>query len=98
MLVPFAGVVLRREGAVSAKSQRSDSGVHRWQLAQRRPARLAGRHRPPGRGAVDSFTTLALVSFLEQSFGIQLDPESVNAETFRTVCDIVSLVESKTTC
>jgi acyl carrier protein len=46
-------------------------------------------------GLLDSITTLALVSFLEQQFAIQLDPGDVNAESFRTVDTIVALTASK---
>ena len=47
-------------------------------------------------GLLDSITTLALISFLEESFKIQLDPSDINPETFRTVDAIVGLVEQKT--
>jgi acyl carrier protein len=47
-------------------------------------------------GLLDSLTTLSLISFLEESFKIQLDPADINAETFRTVDAIVALVATKT--
>jgi acyl carrier protein len=47
-------------------------------------------------GLLDSLTTLSLISFLEESFKIQLDPADINAETFRTVDAIVLLVSQKT--
>jgi acyl carrier protein len=47
-------------------------------------------------GLLDSLTTLSLISFLEESFKIQLDPADINAETFRTVDAIVALVSEKT--
>jgi acyl carrier protein len=47
-------------------------------------------------GLLDSLTTLSLISFLEESFKIQLDPADINAETFRTVDAIVELVSQKT--
>jgi acyl carrier protein len=47
-------------------------------------------------GLLDSLTTLSLISFLEESFAIQLDPSDVNADTFSTVDAIASLVTQKT--
>ena len=47
-------------------------------------------------GILDSFTTLALVAFLEERYRIQLDPTDVNAENFRTVNDLERMVEAKT--
>ena len=47
-------------------------------------------------GILDSFTTLALVAFLEERYRIQLDPTDVNAENFRTVNDLERMVEGKT--
>jgi acyl carrier protein len=47
-------------------------------------------------GILDSFTTLALVAFLEERYRIQLDPTDVNAENFRTVKDLERMVQSKT--
>lgn len=47
-------------------------------------------------GLLDSLTTLSLISFLEESFKIQLDPADINAEAFRTVDAIVALVSEKT--
>jgi acyl carrier protein len=46
-------------------------------------------------GVIDSFTTLALVSFLQDTFHIELDPADVNAETFRTVDTVARLVLEK---
>ena len=46
-------------------------------------------------GILDSFTTLALVAFLEERYRIQLDPTDVNAENFRTVNDLERMVEAK---
>ncbi len=46
-------------------------------------------------GILDSFTTLALAAFLDETFGIQLDPVDINAETFRTVDTVTSLVLNK---
>jgi acyl carrier protein len=46
-------------------------------------------------GILDSFTTLALVAFLEERYRIQLDPTDVNAENFRTVNDLERMVQDK---
>jgi acyl carrier protein len=46
-------------------------------------------------GILDSFSTLALIAFLEDTFKIQLDAVDVNAETFRTVNSITRLVLDK---
>lgn len=46
-------------------------------------------------GILDSFSTLALIAFLENKFKIQLDPADINSETFRTVCTVTDLVLQK---
>jgi clorobiocin biosynthesis protein CloN5 len=46
-------------------------------------------------GVIDSFSTLALISFLEDTFHIALDPADVDAETFRTVDTVTRLVLEK---
>jgi acyl carrier protein len=46
-------------------------------------------------GVIDSFSTLAFVSFLQETFHIALDPTDVNAETFRTVDTVARLVLAK---
>ena len=46
-------------------------------------------------GILDSFSTLALIAFLEDSFKVQLDPTDINSETFRTVSSITRLVLDK---
>jgi methoxymalonate biosynthesis acyl carrier protein len=46
-------------------------------------------------GLLDSLTTLSLVSFLEESFKIQLDPGDINAEAFRTLDAVSALVARK---
>lgn len=48
-------------------------------------------------GILDSFSTLALVAFLEETFKIQIEPVEINAETFRNVTAIASLVLEKLT-
>ena len=46
-------------------------------------------------GILDSFSTLALVAFLDESFKLQLEPSDINAETFRTVRSLTRLVVGK---
>jgi acyl carrier protein len=46
-------------------------------------------------GILDSFSTLALIGFLEDTFKVQLDPADINSETFRTVNTITRLVLDK---
>jgi acyl carrier protein len=46
-------------------------------------------------GVLDSFSTLALASFLDDTFGVAIDPIDINTETFRSVDSIAELVLSK---
>jgi acyl carrier protein len=46
-------------------------------------------------GILDSFSTLSLIAFMEDTFEIQLDPADVNSETFRTVDSVARLVLTK---
>jgi acyl carrier protein len=46
-------------------------------------------------GILDSFSTLALVAFLDDAFKIQLDPTDINTESFRTVDAVARLVLDK---
>jgi len=46
-------------------------------------------------GILDSMATLALVSFLEQRFGIAFDAHETGVEYFDRLEDIASLVERK---
>lgn len=48
-------------------------------------------------GVLDSFTTLALASFLDESFHVQIDPIDINTESFRTVNTVTDLVMDKLT-
>ena len=48
-------------------------------------------------GILDSFSTLALVAFLEETFKVQIEPVEINAESFRNVNAIASLVFAKLT-
>jgi acyl carrier protein len=46
-------------------------------------------------GILDSFSTLALVAFLDDRFRVELLPADVNAETFRSVSTVAKLVREK---
>jgi acyl carrier protein len=46
-------------------------------------------------GILDSFSTLALIAYLESTFHIRLDPTDINSESFRTVDSIAHLVLGK---
>ncbi len=46
-------------------------------------------------GILDSFSTLALIGFLDSTFSIQLEPADINAQTFRSVATITRLVMDK---
>lgn len=46
-------------------------------------------------GILDSFSTLALVAFIDEKFGVSLDPAEINAETFKSVQTIAALVAAK---
>jgi acyl carrier protein len=46
-------------------------------------------------GILDSFSTLALVAFLDEKFEVQLDPADVSTESFRTVSAVADLVMGK---
>jgi acyl carrier protein len=48
-----------------------------------------------GTGILDSFSTLSLVAFIDDTFKVQLDPVDINAETFKSVTTIAELVSSK---
>lgn len=48
-----------------------------------------------GTGILDSFSTLSLVSFIDDTFRVQLDPVDINAETFKSVTTIAELVVNK---
>jgi acyl carrier protein len=48
-----------------------------------------------GTGILDSFSTLSLVAFIDDTFRVQLDPVDINAETFKSVTTIAELVGSK---
>ena len=46
-------------------------------------------------GILDSFSTLAVVSFLDETFRVQIEPSDINTETFRTITSIAHLVFEK---
>jgi acyl carrier protein len=46
-------------------------------------------------GILDSFSTLELVSFIDERFGVQLQPAEINAETFKSVRTIANLIGAK---
>lgn len=48
-----------------------------------------------GEGILDSLSTLRVVTFLEESYGIKVEPHEADEENFGTVADIARLVESK---
>jgi acyl carrier protein len=48
-----------------------------------------------GTGILDSFSTLSLVAFIDDTFKVQLDPVDINAETFKSVTTIAELVSHK---
>jgi acyl carrier protein len=48
-------------------------------------------------GILDSFSTLALIGFLDDTFKVQLEPADINAENFRTVTRLARLVIERLT-
>jgi acyl carrier protein len=48
-------------------------------------------------GILDSFSTLALIAFLEETWNARIDPSDVSAESFRTVKNVAQLVLAKST-
>ena len=48
-------------------------------------------------GILDSMATLALVSFLEQRFGVEIDAHETGIETFDRIDDIAALISRKQT-
>ena len=46
-------------------------------------------------GILDSIATLGLVSFLEERFGIQIEPHELDGESFTNIANIEKLVDSK---
>ena len=48
-------------------------------------------------GVLDSFSKLALASYLDETFKIEVDPVDINAQTFHTVRTVADLVLEKLT-
>ncbi len=46
-------------------------------------------------GILDSFSTMALVGFLEETFKVKLLPSDINAETLKNVNSLTQLVLGK---
>jgi acyl carrier protein len=46
-------------------------------------------------GILDSLTMLKLVTFLEEKFGVKVDPEDVVRENFETVAMILNFMDEK---
>jgi len=44
---------------------------------------------------VDSLGIFTLVSFIEDKFGVTVEPEEVNLDNFETVDSVVSLIQGK---
>ena len=44
---------------------------------------------------LDSLAIIEMVTFLEDTFGIAVEPEDISVENFRTLESIVALVENK---
>lgn len=47
-------------------------------------------------GFVNSLFAMQLVMFLEKEFGVRIETKDLNLENFRTINNIVQLIESKT--
>lgn len=46
-------------------------------------------------GILDSVAALTLIEFIEDHFGVALEPHELSLETFGTVATIASLIEEK---
>lgn len=46
-------------------------------------------------GILDSFATLALIAYLDETFKTRLEPSEVSTESFRTVRTVAKLVVDK---
>ena len=46
-------------------------------------------------GWVDSFDLIDFISYLEQEFGIELTPEELSTDNFRTIGGIVKIISNK---
>lgn len=48
-----------------------------------------------GSGILDSVRLLQLIAFVEKQFGIQIDDAEMNADNFRSIARIKTLIEAK---
>jgi acyl carrier protein len=48
-------------------------------------------------GVIDSVGLMQLVTFIEESFGVEIEDEELSSAQFRTVSDIAQLVDRKVT-
>jgi acyl carrier protein len=46
-------------------------------------------------GVLDSFTTLSIIAFLDQTFHVQLEPAEMNPENLRSVATLTRIVMTK---
>ncbi|MBU6359411.1 MAG: acyl carrier protein [Chloroflexota bacterium] len=46
-------------------------------------------------GLIDSFSLMDLSAFVEEKFGVRLEDTELNAETFDTVAQLASIVQSR---
>ena len=46
-------------------------------------------------GILDSIATVKLIAFLEERYGVQIEPHEMNADYLNFIPDIVSLVTSR---
>jgi acyl carrier protein len=46
-------------------------------------------------GILDSFSTLAMASFIDERFRIRLEPSEINADSFRNVSSLTSIVKER---
>jgi clorobiocin biosynthesis protein CloN5 len=46
-------------------------------------------------GILDSFSTLNIAAFLDESFKMQLEPSEINPQNFRSVASLAAIVMAK---
>ncbi len=46
-------------------------------------------------GLLDSLALRDLLSFVEEEFGVEIEPEEVNTQNFETIGSVASLVETR---
>ncbi|MGB5261602.1 MAG: acyl carrier protein [Gammaproteobacteria bacterium] len=59
------------------------------------PDQLTGSTPLISGGILDSLATLKLVSFLEETFNIKVEPYETDEDNFGTIADVEKLVQSK---